>query len=262
MLAAGVVVFGLFALFEARRERAGSTRWSRRACSASARSPAASLVGLVFFAALIGTGLVFTLYLQIGLGYSPLKAGLAGCRRRSARSPASSPPEPAWPRSWAASCCSSARLVMWSARRVRADRAAWPARRSASWRCPGAGCWSASAWAWRMAPFFDIVLAGVDDQETGSAVRRAHLGAAARRRVRHRRPGHGLLPHPRRLSRRRHAGSAAFRDAAWDCRCGSAPGWSCSPSLLTFLLPLKARADDAFAGRAVRPATAERVETR
>ena len=66
--------------------------------------------GLVFFGALIGTGLVLTFYLQIGLGYSPLKAGLttlpqalgtvAGFVAAGAA---------ARPRSWAASCCRSAR---------------------------------------------------------------------------------------------------------------------------------------------------------
>ena len=35
------------------------------------------LAGLAFFSGMIGFSLVFSLYLQIGLGYSPLKTGLA-----------------------------------------------------------------------------------------------------------------------------------------------------------------------------------------
>ena len=36
------------------------------------------LAGIAFFSGMIGFSLVFSLYLQIGLGYSPLKTGLAG----------------------------------------------------------------------------------------------------------------------------------------------------------------------------------------
>lgn len=36
------------------------------------------VAGLAFFSGMIGFGLVFNLYIQLGLGYSPLKAGLSG----------------------------------------------------------------------------------------------------------------------------------------------------------------------------------------
>jgi EmrB/QacA subfamily drug resistance transporter len=76
LLAAGVIVFGLFAIYETGRERrrldplVTPSLFRKRAFSGGLA------VGLVFFAALIGTGLVVTFYLQIGLGYAPLKAGL------------------------------------------------------------------------------------------------------------------------------------------------------------------------------------------
>jgi EmrB/QacA subfamily drug resistance transporter len=78
MMAAAVVMFALFGWYESRRQRAGADPlvvpglFRKRAFSGGL------VAGLVFFAGLIGFSLVFTLYVQIGLGFSPLKAGLAG----------------------------------------------------------------------------------------------------------------------------------------------------------------------------------------
>ena len=77
-LMAGSVAF--FAIFT----------WHERRVAASGRDPLVEpglfrkrafsgglVAGLVFFSAMIGFSLVYTLYVQVGLGYSPLKAGLA-----------------------------------------------------------------------------------------------------------------------------------------------------------------------------------------
>ncbi|MEV6367589.1 MFS transporter [Micromonospora musae] len=78
MLVAAVAVFAVFARHEVRRHRAGRdplvvpTLFRRRAFTGGL------VAGLAFFTALTGFSLVFSLYLQLGLGYSPLKAGLAG----------------------------------------------------------------------------------------------------------------------------------------------------------------------------------------
>ncbi|MEU4238785.1 MFS transporter [Actinoplanes sp. NPDC026619] len=169
MLAAGVVVFGLFAMFEARRERnhldplVTPSLFRKRAFSGGLA------LGLVFFGALIGTGLVMTFYLQIGLGYSPLKAGLttlpqalgtvagfiaagAGLTEKLGR-----------------------KLLLFGTVVMTIGVAAFgltvqlagaditPYHMIASMVLVGAGMGLA------MAPFFNIVLAGVDDEETGSA---------------------------------------------------------------------------------------------
>jgi MFS family permease len=76
MLAAGLVVFGLFSGYEARRERNRLDPLVTPSLFRKRAFTGGLAVGLVFFGALVGTGLVFTFYLQIGLGYSPLKAGL------------------------------------------------------------------------------------------------------------------------------------------------------------------------------------------
>src|SRR3982751_3364240 len=77
MLAVGLVTFGLFAIYEGRRERTGLDPLVTPSLFRKRAFTGGLAVGLVFFGALIGTGLILTFYLQIGLGYSPLKAGLS-----------------------------------------------------------------------------------------------------------------------------------------------------------------------------------------
>jgi EmrB/QacA subfamily drug resistance transporter len=77
MLAAGVIVFGVFSYFESRRERKGLDPLVTPSLFRKRAFTGGLALGMVFFGALIGTGLIFTFYLQIGLGYSPLKAGLS-----------------------------------------------------------------------------------------------------------------------------------------------------------------------------------------
>jgi EmrB/QacA subfamily drug resistance transporter len=76
-IAGSLVVFTVFGLVESRIQRRGGsplvvpTLFRKRAFSGGL------VTGLAFFTAIIGFSLVFTVYVQIGLGYSPLKAGLA-----------------------------------------------------------------------------------------------------------------------------------------------------------------------------------------
>ena len=169
LLAAGVIVFGLFAMYETRRERrrldplVTPSLFRKRAFSGGLA------VGLVFFAALIGTGLVFTFYLQIGLGYSPLKAGLTTLPQALG--------------TVAGFIAAGAGLAEKLGRKLllfgTAVMIVGTAGFALTVRLAGAditpyqmipallllGCGMGLA----MAPFFNIVLAGVDNEETGSA---------------------------------------------------------------------------------------------
>ncbi|GAB1689069.1 MFS transporter [Krasilnikovia sp. M28-CT-15] len=169
MLAAGIVLFVAFGRYEAARERRGRDPLVTPSLFRKRAFTGGLALGLFFFAVLIGTGLVFTLYLQVGLGYSPLKAGLttlpqalgtvfgfvaagAGLSERLGR-----------------------RLLLigtvvmgagmigvgLTVRGAGADIS--PYQLSPALLVMGAGMGLA------MAPFFAIVLAGVDDAETGSA---------------------------------------------------------------------------------------------
>jgi EmrB/QacA subfamily drug resistance transporter len=76
MIGASVAVFGLFGRVESGTHRRGGdplvvpTLFRKRAFTGGL------FAGLAFFTAIIGFSLVFTVYVQIGLGFSPLKAGL------------------------------------------------------------------------------------------------------------------------------------------------------------------------------------------
>jgi EmrB/QacA subfamily drug resistance transporter len=169
MLAAGLIVFGLFSMFEGRREKRGLDPLVTPSLFRKRAFTGGLAVGLVFFGGMIGTGLVFTFYLQIGLDYSPLKAGLttlpqaigtvvgfvaagSGLIEKMGR-----------------------RLLMLGVIIMMAGTVGF-----------GATIWLAGAdinpyllipglflvgagMGLAMAPFFNIVLAGVDDEETGSA---------------------------------------------------------------------------------------------
>ncbi|QHA02583.1 MFS transporter [Streptomyces broussonetiae] len=76
MMGASAVVLAAFAAYESRRSKAGRdplvvpTLFRKRGFSGG------MALGLVFFSTMQGFMLVFNLYTQIGLGYSPLRAGL------------------------------------------------------------------------------------------------------------------------------------------------------------------------------------------
>ncbi|WP_433300077.1 MFS transporter [Actinoplanes sp. CA-030573] len=169
LLAAGVIVFGLFALYENRRERkhldplVTPSLFRKRAFSGGLA------VGLVFFGALIGTGLVFTFYLQIGLGYSPLKAGLTTLPQALG--------------TVAGFIAAGAGLAEKLGRKLlligTAVMIVGTAGMALTVRLAGAGITpyhmipamvlTGAGMGLAMAPFFNIVLAGVEDEETGSA---------------------------------------------------------------------------------------------
>ncbi|WP_433724147.1 MFS transporter [Actinoplanes sp. CA-051413] len=169
MLALGVALFGLFGVYESRRERRGldalvtPTLFRKRAFTSGL------LLGLVFFAALIGTGLIFTLYLQIGLGYSPLKAGLttlpqalgtvagfiaagAGLSERLGRK-----------------LLLIGTVIMALGTAAVAVTVQLAGAEITPWLLIPALIPLGAGMGLAMAPFFNIVLAGVDDEETGSA---------------------------------------------------------------------------------------------
>ncbi|MFF3885704.1 MFS transporter [Streptomyces sp. NPDC001914] len=76
MMGASVVVFAAFALYESRRNKAGQDPLVVPSLFRKRGFSGGMILGLVFFSAMQGFMLVFNLYTQIGLGYSPLKAGL------------------------------------------------------------------------------------------------------------------------------------------------------------------------------------------
>ncbi len=76
MMTAGVAVVVLFAVHQLRRRAAGRSPLVEPALFSSRAFSAGLVVGLVFFAALAGLLFALGLYLQLGMGFSPLAAGL------------------------------------------------------------------------------------------------------------------------------------------------------------------------------------------
>ncbi|MBT2233822.1 MFS transporter [Nonomuraea sp. NEAU-A123] len=77
-MAASLVVFAVFGRYESRRAGSGKDPLITPSLFRKRAFTGGLVAGLAFFTGMIGLSLVFTLYTQVGLGYSPLKAGLTG----------------------------------------------------------------------------------------------------------------------------------------------------------------------------------------
>ncbi|MEV5412654.1 MFS transporter [Thermopolyspora sp. NPDC052614] len=77
MIAASVVLFALFGWYAVAKQRAGGDPLVVPALFRKRGFSGGLVTGLVFFSGIAGFSLVFSLYVQIGLGYGPLDAGLA-----------------------------------------------------------------------------------------------------------------------------------------------------------------------------------------
>jgi hypothetical protein len=78
MMAGSLLMFGLFVRYEVSRQRTGRDPLIVPSLFRKRAFTGGLVAGLAFFSGMIGFGLVFNLYIQLGLGYSPLKAGLSG----------------------------------------------------------------------------------------------------------------------------------------------------------------------------------------
>ncbi|MBB6348959.1 MFS transporter [Nonomuraea muscovyensis] len=77
-MVASLAVFAAFGAHESRRARSGKDPLVTPSLFRKRAFTGGLVAGLAFFSGLIGLSLVFTLYTQVGLGFSPLKAGLTG----------------------------------------------------------------------------------------------------------------------------------------------------------------------------------------
>jgi EmrB/QacA subfamily drug resistance transporter len=76
MLAASVPVLGLFVVYQLRQRRTGGTPLVELGVFARRSYACGVLFVLVFFGAVVGFGLTTGLFLQLGLGYGPMRAAL------------------------------------------------------------------------------------------------------------------------------------------------------------------------------------------
>ena len=168
-MAASIVVFALFGWYETHKKAAGGEPlvipglFRKRAFSGGL------VAGLAFFTAIVGFSLVFTLFLQVGLGYSPLKAGLSALPQAAGSVIG-----------FIAAGAGLARKLgrtlihVGTALSMLGIAAFFMVLRSAGsavsvWELVPALLVMGTGMGLVMAPFFDIVLAGVEPHETGSA---------------------------------------------------------------------------------------------
>lgn len=167
LIALAVAVFGVFARYESRISRAGRDPLVEPSLFRKRGFSGGMVLGLVFFTAMSGFWLTFSLYTQIGLHYSPTKAGLVGI-------PASVGMVVAFVASQG--LAKFGRKVMHGGLVTMAAGVGGvivtlglAGMQVTPWQLTPALAVTGLGMGFVMAPFFDSVLASVDVHETGSA---------------------------------------------------------------------------------------------
>ncbi|GAA3134230.1 hypothetical protein GCM10010466_26120 [Planomonospora alba] len=239
-MAASAAVFALFARHQVRKQRAGGDPLLATSLFRKRAFTGGLITGLVFFTALVGFSMVLGLYFQMGLGYDPLKAGLANL-------PHAAGSLLGFAGVHAAGLAQKAgrRLIHLGAAVMVAGLAGVAVTLELAgtdvtpWQLAPALFLAGAGMSMVMAPFFDIVLAGVDPHESGSAsgaltaVQQlgGALGSAAVGTL-----FFGLLEGGR-------AFPEAMRATIWVTGCMIAVAFAAA-----FLLPLRARPEEEAAG--------------
>ncbi|GGL98809.1 MFS transporter [Nakamurella endophytica] len=168
MLAGGLVGFVLLARVEVLRDRAGLVTLITPSLFRKRAFTGGLAAGMALFGALMGMSIVFTLFVQLGLGFSPLKAGLAGIGQAAAMVVGfvvSQPLNARFGRTLmhVGELLAGAGFALFVLTLHLAGDAVGIGTMTPALAVLGLGM------GLTMAPFFDIVLAGVDDRESGSA---------------------------------------------------------------------------------------------
>jgi EmrB/QacA subfamily drug resistance transporter len=239
MIVVGLLGFVLLAWVEKTRDRAGKVTLITPSLFTKKAFTGGLLTGMAMFGALMGMSIVFTLFVQLGLGFSPLRAGLAGIAQAVGMVIGFVAAQPLNAR--------FGRTLMHAGEVLSAlGFAGFVLTLHLAGDSIGIGDMSPSllviglGMGFTMAPFFDIVLAGVEEHESGSAAgvltSVQQLGGAFGIAVLGTTFFHVLNGSG--------AGSrvGAFREAAGAAMWLSA-GLIAVTFLLTFLLPMRARED-------------------
>jgi EmrB/QacA subfamily drug resistance transporter len=167
-MAAAVAILGLFALYERYRERANKSPLVTPSLFRKRAFSAGLVTALVFFAGMIGMMLVFTLYLQLGQGFSAIGAGLAlvpwslGTAIGAGVGAAVLGPKLGRPTLHLG-------LIVMLAGILGMLAVVHHEHDVSGWALAGPELLAGIGMGAMLAPLFDFVLAGVDDHEVGSA---------------------------------------------------------------------------------------------
>ncbi|GAA1266396.1 MFS transporter [Sphaerisporangium rubeum] len=167
MIAGSVVAFVLFGWFEARKSRAGGDPLVVPSLFRKRAFTGGLVTGIVFFSGMIGFSLVFNLYTQIGLGYSTLTAGLAMAPWSVGMVVGFGLAQPL--QKFGRKVLHSGTLVMTLGVLAILVTINLAGIGVSAWQLAPSLLFTGIGMGLLMAPFFAIVLAGVEQHETGSA---------------------------------------------------------------------------------------------
>jgi EmrB/QacA subfamily drug resistance transporter len=168
MLVAGLAGFGLLAWVESRRDRAGKVTLITPSLFRKRAFNTGLLTGMALFGGLMGMSIVFTLLVQVGLDFSPTKAGLAGVGQALGMVVGFVVAQPLNARFGRTlmhvgeTVAALAFVAFIVTLHVAGDGVS-------IWDMTPALAISGLGLGLTMAPFFDLILAGVDEHEAGSA---------------------------------------------------------------------------------------------
>ncbi|NRQ38854.1 MFS transporter [Nonomuraea sp. NN258] len=167
-IATSAALFALFGWYESRRARSGKDPLVTPSLFRKRAFTGGLVAGLAFFAGMIGLSLVFTLYTQMGLHYSPLKAGLTGLPQAIGGVIGFGLAMPLMAK-LGRTLLQIGTVVMAAGAIVLGLTIQWAGLDVGPWQLAPGLALVGIGMGLTMAPFFDIVLAGVEPHEYGSA---------------------------------------------------------------------------------------------
>ncbi|WP_446665748.1 MFS transporter [Flexivirga sp. B27] len=168
MIAAGLAAFCGFGLLERSRDRAHRSTLVVPSLFGKRAFTGGLITGLAFFSALMGSSLVFTLYLQLGLGYTPLQAGLTTIPQAAAMIVGFGVGQPLTAK-LGRTTMHVGYVIVAIGLGVLIGTIGWSGDSIDAWRLAPALALIGLGMGMAMTPFFDIVMSGVEDHESGSA---------------------------------------------------------------------------------------------
>ncbi|MEV5328707.1 DHA2 family efflux MFS transporter permease subunit [Nonomuraea sp. NPDC052634] len=168
-MAASIAVFALFGRYEARRTASGRDPLVTPSLFRKRAFTGGLVAGLAFFSGMIGFSLVFTLYTQLGLGFSPLEAGLAALPQALGGVVGFGLAMSGLQEKLGRGLLQIGTLVMAAGAAVLAPTIHLAGTDVSTLQLAPGLALAGIGMGLVMAPFFDIVLAGVEPHESGSA---------------------------------------------------------------------------------------------
>ncbi|MEV0233085.1 MFS transporter [Nonomuraea sp. NPDC050786] len=168
-MAASIVLFAVFARYESRRAASGKDPLVTPGLFRKRAFTGGLVAGLAFFSGMMGLGLVFNLYTQLGLGFSPLQAGLTGLPQAIGGVIGFGLAMSGLQEKLGRGLLQIGTVVMAAGAAVLALTIHLAGLDVGSWQLAPGLALVGIGMGLTMAPFFDIVLAGVEPHESGSA---------------------------------------------------------------------------------------------